>query len=288
MKIDNHKILTICRIPSKLYYALFKEGGDNLLSVYCSIKAFKAGQIKFKSYKAKNNKFVGNYSLLRSKTNVSLSTLKKYVPILENMELLKFDKNGDVLLLGNKKLKSLYGDKIVPVPVCLKLTDTRYACMSVRLHSAQKQQHLMMEKKANLRELLMQGESGVKNLKQLKKLKKLIKEHGKDASKLNYTDETVLSIQGYAFLKHHREHNKPLGNYYKKKLKEKGLVSTNRRFKEISNTQRMSYNEFLFFRRSGATPCNVVYRRNRMMEEVISSFTPINIIDIFNNSSLCI
>lgn len=285
MKIESHDILTISRIPSRLYYALFKEGGDNLLSVYCSLKAFKAGQIKFKAYKSKNNKFVSGYSLLRSQTNISLSSLKRYVPVLETMGLLKFEENGDVSLLGNKKLKSLYGNKIVPVPVCNKLVNTRYACMTVRLHSKQQQQFRMIEKKANLSELLMQGESGVKTLKQLKKLKKLIKEHGNDVSKLNYTDETVLSIQGYAFLKHHKEDNKSLGNYYKKKLKEKGLVATRRRFKEFSDAQSMSYSEFNFLRKEGATPSNIVFRCNRMMEEVTSSFTPINIINIFNSSS---
>ena len=285
MKIESHKILTISRIPSRLYYALFKEGGDNLLSVYCSIKAFKGEQIKFKAYKSKNNKFVGGYSLLRSKTNISLSTLKRYVPVLENMGLLKFEVNGDVSLLGNNKLKSLYGEKIVPVPVCMKLVDTRYACMTVRLHSAQQQQYRMIEKKANLRELLLQGVDAVKNLRQLKAFKKAVKKYGNDASKLNYTDQTVLSVQGYAFLKHHKKDNKSLGNYYKKKLKEKGIVSTNRRFKEMSGYEPMSYSEFLFLRKVGATESKVVYRRNRVMKELTSSFTPINIIDIFNISS---
>lgn len=286
MKIDNHNILTITRIPSRLYYALFKEGGDNLLSVYCSIKAFKGGQIKFKSYKSKNNKFVGGYSLLRKKTNVSLSTLKKYVPVLENMGLLKFEENGDVSLLGNNKLKSVYGEKIVPVPVCTKLVDTRYACMTVRLHSAQKQQFQMIDKKANLRELLLQGLDGVKNLRQLKAYKKAVKKYGEDASKLNYTDQTVLSVQGYAFLKHHKKDNKSLGNYYKKKLKEKGIVSTTRRFKEMSGYEPMSYSEFLFLRQVGATESKMVYRRNKVMEELTSSFTPINIVDIYNINNL--
>lgn len=282
MKIDNTNIIAISRIPSRLYYALFKEGGDNLLSVYCSLKAYKAGQIKFKSYKSKNNKFVGGYSLLRAKTNISLATLQKYVPVLINMGLLKFEANGDVSLLGNNKLKSLYGFKIVPVPVCIKLTDTRYACMTVRLHSAQRQQFNQIEKKGNLRELIFQGESGIKNLKQLKAYKKAIKKYGDDVTKLNFTDETVLSLQGYAFLKHHKQDNKALGAYYKKVLKSKGLVATSRRFKEVSAFKAMSYNDYLFLRVNGAVPNNNVYKNGRIMEEVVSSFTPINIIDIFN------
>lgn len=280
--ISNQNIVGIARIPSRLYYALFKEGSDNLLSVYCTLKKFKGEKVKFKAYKSKNNKFVSGYSLLRSGTNISLATLRKYVPVLINMGLISFEKNGDVSLLGNNKIKRKYGNKIVPVAVCIKLTDTRYSCMSVRIHSKQEQQSRMIEKKANLRELLLLGNRNVRNLKQLKALNRAKRKYGNDISKLNFTDQTVLSIQGFNFLKNHTENNKSLGNYYKRKLKQKGLVDTTRRFKLFSNNTTLNYSDYKFLKSIGEIENKYLFKNNRLVEEIISSFTNINIVDRFN------
>lgn len=279
---NSRNIRKIVRIPSKLYSSLFNEGGDALLSVYSTLKADKAGEIKFKSFKSKNNKFVGGYSLLRHKTNISLATLKKYVPVLVNMGLIRFESKGDVSMLGNNKLKKSFGTKMIPVAVSEKLIETRYNCVSVRLHSAMKNQERRIERKKNLSELLSSDESQVKTLKKLKQIKRAKRKYSLED--LAITDQTVLSLQGFALLKCGEKDNKTKGAYWKRKLKQKGILATSRQFKLVEG-MGMPYSQYSYLRAQGAFPKNTIYKYGGASEELISSFTSINIVDIFNNYS---
>jgi hypothetical protein len=115
----------VARISSKLYFDLYQKGGDKLIAVYVILKTSRNGEIKYYSHKSKNNKFVGGFSLLRSKTNLTLHSIKKYVPILIDMGLCFIDKNGDFVMIGNEKIKDLYNSrKLVPINIGVNLSET--------------------------------------------------------------------------------------------------------------------------------------------------------------------
>ena len=94
-------------INSKLYSELFELGGDNLISVYAILKFAKNGAIKI--YKEENRNI---FHTLKTKTNLSITTLRKYIKILSKEGLCHFDKAGNFVLKGIKILyqrhKSIY------------------------------------------------------------------------------------------------------------------------------------------------------------------------------------
>ena len=255
----------VIRIPSKLYRELYELGGDKLLAVYCILKGSREGEIKYYSYKSKNNKKVSSYALLRAKTCLSLHSIEKYVPLLIDLGLCYIHKNGDFILLGGEKLKEKYNTKLVPIKVGKNLTDTALNVISVRLYSERRQQNIQIKKKQNQRDLLKQDNP--RNLKELKKLRRLKKLNGSNSVEVN--DKTVLSNQGFAVLKDGSKNNKHKGAYWKKRLKDKGIISTERNFNKIV---RMTFSEYLYFKLSGEKSSNQTYFKGWLVEETVSSF----------------
>jgi len=269
---------TVFRIPSRLYAQLFELGnstpsisGDKLIALYSILKMSRQGEIKYYSYKAKNNKDVSGYALLRAKTGVSLSTLKKYVPLLIELNLCYFDKNGDFVLKGNEKLKKEYGAKLVPILIGKNLIDTSYNVISVRIFSAEKAQKNKIKKKQTRSELIMQA-NNPKSLKDLKRIKRYLKD-GKGIEEIN--EKIVLSLQGFSVLKDGTKDNKSKGCYWKSKLKQKGLVKTTRNFDKI---EEISYVDYLNLKKYGYISNKYVYKKGNICLETVSSFNPINLI----------
>ena len=145
------------RISSKLYSALFKEGGDKLIAVYSVLKTSRGGEVKYYAYTSKNRKFISGYSLLRAKTILTLHTIEKYVPTLIDMGLCFIDKNGDFVLVGNQKLKKQYNNKLLPIKIGVNLTDTAYNSLAVRVFSMEKTQKTQIEKKQTRSEIIAYG-----------------------------------------------------------------------------------------------------------------------------------
>lgn len=260
--------MKVFRISSKLYFALFQKGGDKLISVYSILKTSREGKSHYLSYKSKNNKTVSGYALLRSQTNLSLNTIKKYVPILIDMGLCSIDSDGNVLLLGNRKTKEIYGNKLVPIQIGINLTKTAYNCMIVRLKSAEKQQLHQISVKNHRSELLRQGKNP-KNLKQYQQAKKLIKKLG--TSKIEVNSNVVLSLQGYATLKDGTKDNKSKGSYWKKIMKNNCGLKTKRVFTKVA---KMSKDEYSFLKSSNILEKNAVFssQTSSLYLESISSF----------------
>ena len=266
----------IYRIPSKIYYYLFQYGidnnidGDKLIAVYSILKTNFDNNGKYYSFTSKNNKKVSGYSILRAKTNLTLHTLKKYVPILIKLELCFFDLNNDFVLVGNDKLKTIFNSKkLVPIKIDKNLIHTAYNVYFVRLHSNERKQKKAIEKKYNQRELLKLKDNP-KSLKQLKAIRRLEK---KDDKKGFFTDKCVLSIKGFCYLKF-TEENKLKGNYWKKKLIDKKLVSTKRRFEVI---KKMSYKEFLNSKSNCQFKRNLKYVNGCMVLELVSELTILSV-----------
>lgn len=264
----------IARINSRLYFDLFERGGDRLIAVYAILKTSRNGEIKYYSYTAKNNKFIGGYSLLRAKTNLTLHTIEKYVPTLMEMGLCFIDNNGDFVMLGNEKVKELYNNrKLVPIVIGKNITETAYNVVSVRLFSAEKQQLKQIEVKQNRSELLKQA-SNPSNPKLYKKAKRALKKY--EGVDLTVIDKTVLSNQGFAVLKDGTVNNKSKGAYWKKVLKRNGVVKTNRRFEPICE---MPYAEYLQIKNSGYKAKKHTFNNGFLSEELVSSFSSIDLIN---------
>lgn len=259
----------IVRIPSKLFYHLSERNGDTLVSMYSTLKHFKNGDYKYYAYKAKNNKFVSGYSLLRAKTNLSLSVLKKYVPILIDMGLCSFHDNGDFIMLGGEKTKELYDSyKLVPIQIGKNLTVTKLYCIKVKLISAERQQKRQITKKKNQSELLNQL-TNPKSNKLFKAAKKLEKRLG---NKIEYTDKTILSNQGFSVIVDGEIDNKSKGQYWKSKLISQEIINSERRY-EFG--EKMAYGAFLQYKK--LYPNNkMVYVKGRIAKELVSGFSVIN------------
>lgn len=291
----------VVRIPSRLYYQLFERGGDKLIAVYCNLKSIKKG-FGFKSFTSKNNKKVEGLSLIRYNSNISLKTIEKYIPMLLELGVVSIQFNGDVRFLGNNALKKIYSApetlinsktgkvfknrnagkvKLVPILIGDKIKDTALNAVSVRVFSAERRQKTLIKTKKNQSEVLSHKfapENHKDYKKALRLSKRLIKETGTD--KISFTEKTILSNQGYAKLKDQSENNKSKGAYWKRKLKERGLIETSRRFAPI---MKMSLKDYLAYKKSGVKQKNEVFCNGYLVEEKISSFSPINNIPIYNS-----
>lgn len=253
------------RINSKLYFDLFDRGGDKLIAVYSILKTSRNNQIKYYAYKASNNKTVSGFGLLKAKTNLPLNTIKKYVPVLIDMGLCYIDKNGDFVILGGEKTKELYScTKLVPIKIGRNLIDTAANSFVVRLHSKQKAQEIQIQKKKYLSEL--QGKAKYSNDAQ-KKLKKML--NFSKAGETSLTDNILLSNKGFATLNKFTD-NKSSGQYYKRVLKNKGLISTERRYKRIS---QLSYNDYKSLRNNNCISSSQLFNNGWLIEELVSSFS---------------
>jgi hypothetical protein len=238
------------------------RGGDKLIAVYSILKTSRDNNIKYYAYTAKNNKFMGGYSLLRAKTNLTLHSIKKYVPILIDIELCFIDKNGDFVLIGNEKIKQKYNSKLVPIKIGSNLTDTVYNSLTVRLFSLEKSQKTQIEKKQTRSEIIAYGS---------KKLSKYYdKKYGHN---LEVNEKTVLSLQGFGDLKHGEKNSirdiKSSGAYYKRKLREKGIVKTKREFKKL---EKSTYSEYIQMKKYFTIGRKITYKNGWIVEEQISSF----------------
>lgn len=255
----------VVRIPSKAFFALSERGSDKLVAVYATLKHCKNGDIKYYAYTAKNNKFVSGYNLLRNKTNLSLCTLKKYVPLLIEMGLCSFHINGDFVLLGGEKTKELFSSfKLVPIVIGKNITTTQYNCLSVKVHSAERQQLKKINQKKFRSELLNQTAF---NWKAYKKAKKIGVEE--------ITDKTILSNQGFAKLKDGTEDNASKGSYWKSRLVKHGIIKSTRRYllgNEMSYATYIEYKGYFFQR-------GMTYKNGCLAQEIIAGFTAIDLVN---------
>ncbi len=263
----------VARINSRLYYDLFTKGGDKLISTFAILKTSRESD-KFYAYTSRNKKFVGGFSLLRAKTNLTLHTIKKYVPTLIEMGLVNIESSGDVYVMGGEKIKTLYSSrKLVPILIGKNLNDTTDNSFSVRLFSAKTQQEREIIKKQNRSELLKQALNPTNPKLYRKAIKLLNKLNGEG---ITIVDAVVLSNQGYALLKNSVFNNKPMGGYWKRKLIKKGNIKSKRRFKRLEKMSYSTYLDYISFYPSR----KLVYKNGFLCEEIVSTLEPLNKINL--------
>lgn len=265
----------ITRINSRLYYDLFSsdESGDRVISLFLHLKQIRGNNRCIESYKARNNKFVSGYSLLRAKSNISISTLKKYVPILINKGLVRFDEMGNVFVLGGDKINILYStEKVVPVQLGKNLVETAHNSFYVRIHALYGAQKKQIAKKKSQKELLLQVASpkSATEYKKALRLKKQLEEKGKV---IEIVDTPILSREGFSKLRFKKDTTKMVskssGFYYKKILKDRGSISTRRRFEKV---MKMTYSEYNNCK-NYYTSSSYTYINGYLSIELISSFS---------------
>lgn len=261
----------IVRIPSKLYNSLDQKGGAKLIAYYAMVKYYK-DDIKYYAYKAKNNKTVSGSSLIRSKTNISLNSIRKYNPQIIELGLSYFDHKADYVLKGNRKLKKEYGQKLVPIRIGKNLIKTQYNILSVKINSAYNNQQKEISKKKHRSEILSHKNNPRSN-REARKIKSLISTFG---TEIIVNDKAILSNQSYAKIKDGSIDNKSKGQYWKKVLVKNGIVITERVYEFI---KKMSYEQYLVARQN-SNYVNIIYRKGFLCLESISSFKPIDLVSM--------
>ena len=246
-------------INSKLYADLFSLGGDNLVAVYCMLKFSKNGEIKI--YKEKNRNI---YHTLKTKTNLSVTTLRKYIKQLVKLEVCYFDSVGNFILKGNNKLNKEYKkEKLVRVKVG-SYKQTRLFSFAVRIRTMERLQKKAIDRKHEQNKILARQRKGyciTKREKNFLKSCEMYKSEG------DYTAKTVLSNQGYSKLKKGYEASKSVGYYWKKRLVSAEIIKTERQFKFLRKGTKLDYLENREFDRT------VVYKKGKIYKELIPSFT---------------
>lgn len=267
----------IVRINSKLYFDLFQKGGDKLIAVYCILKSSRNGEVKYYSYKSKNNKTVRGLNILRTKTSLTLHSIEQYVPMLIDMGLCFIDFNGDFVLIGNKKVNEKFNSrKLVPIKIGRNMMETSYYVVSVRIHSAQKKQENQIKIKLTRSEQLVQGKNP-RNINDYRKSLQIIKMYGEN---IKISEKTVLSNEGFCLLKQGESKKESIkfvksnGTYWKRKLKSIGLVKTSREFTPI---KKMTYAEYRLLRSQNVLEKNHTYKKGFLQEEAISSFKSVDL-----------
>ena len=247
-------------INSKLYADLFSLGGDNLVAVYCMLKFSKNGEIKI--YKEKNRNI---YHTLKTKTSLSVTTLRKYVKQLVKLELCYFDSVGNFVLKGNNKLNKEYKkEKLVRVKVG-SYKQTRLFSFAVRIRTMERLQKKAIDRKNEQNKILARLRKGYSITKREKNFLKSCEMY---KSEIDYNNaKTVLSNQGYSKLKKGYEASKSVGNYWKKQLVSAEIIKTERQFKFLRKGTLSDYLQNREFDRT------IVYKNGKIYKELIPSFT---------------
>ena len=246
-------------INSKLYADLFSLGGDNLVAVYCMLKFSKNGEIKI--YKEKNRNI---YHTLKTKTNLSVTTLRKHIKQLVKLEVCYFDSVGNFVLKGNNKLNKEYKkEKLVRVKVG-SYKQTRLFSFFVRIRTMERLQKKAIDRRHEQNKILARQRKGhciTKREKNFLKSCEMYKSEG------DYNAKTVLSNQGYSKLKKGYEASKSVGYYWKKKLVSAEIIKTERQFKFLRKGTLLDYLQNREFDRT------IVFKNGKIYKELIPSFT---------------
>ena len=246
-------------INSKLYADVFSLGGDNLVAVYCMLKFSKNGEIKI--YKEKNRNI---YHTLRTKTNLSVTTLRKYTKQLVKLEVCYFDSVGNFVLKGNNKLNKEYKkEKLVRVKVG-SYKQTRLFSFFVRIRTMERLQKKAIDRRHEQNKILARQRKGyciTKREKNFLKSCEMYKSEG------DYNAKTVLSNQGYSKLKKGYEASKSVGYYWKKNLVSAEIIKTERQFKFLRKGTLLDYLQNREFDRT------IVFKNGKIYKELIPSFT---------------
>jgi hypothetical protein len=252
-------------INSKLYAHLFQEGGDSLIAVYALLKSAK--RINGKVFKEQNRNI---YHTLKTETNLSISTLRKYIKVLTKENLCYFDSIGNFCLVGGNKInKQFNSKKIVPIEIGT-YKETKLFSFRVRVISMEQQQKNIIDRRHELNKVNGRELKGYRLSQQEINFMKSWKDSDLNylENKESYCAKTVLSNQGYSKLKFGETKSKGSGYYWKKKLVSAGIIKVRRKFKYIKKCSYKEYRQLKF-----NVDISLVYIKGRLFKELIPEFT---------------
>lgn len=247
-------------INSKLYSGLFELGGDNLLAVYCKLKFAKRRKIKI--YKEQNKNI---YQTLKTETNLSVTTLRRYIKVLSKENLCYFDTKGNFCMSGTNKINNYYKSKKTIRVEIGSYKETKLFSFRIRLKRLEQNQKNTLDRKYKQKNIMSRMSKGYFVTKQERRFLNNCEKRKKTVE--GYTAKTVLSNQGYSKLKHGAERSKGSGFYWKSKLVKANIVQVKRRFKFLRKGTVLDYLEN---RRIDRT---ITYKNGRIFKELVPSFT---------------
>jgi len=240
-------------VHGRVMHHVLSIGDVGTLACYAILR-MHSQYARYNSYTAKNGKTVSGYNLIRQKTGMSLNVLQNKVPSLIRAGLCSFNEKGDLILLGDRKLRKAYYTSKNPKQVFShtrkertkwKQRGVKYVAVRASSYKEAKEflQVLLLHssitsqtsEKAHKKERLdrlnsySKGFLGGQTIKEWKKLKKLKRDRPEKFS--GYRSDLCLSLKGTAkAVSATTSTSESLGSYYRQKLKKSGLISTQRRF----------------------------------------------------------
>lgn len=235
------------RLESNFLYELLNEGGFGLVATFAELKIKRNSPEKFIAFKYKSNhKTCGGYRLLHTCTKLSINTLKKHVPTLVKMGLVKFYENGDVYIAGNnktnRKKKNQLNKKVVPIIIGNSYTQTKSNVEFVLIHSNERKQRVEIVNKERQSEAIIACSSkyGSPTKNQIKLVKKLNCEGIMTVGDLKLSKFTSISnsrigelCTSYSGVR--VKDTKSYGFRKKRKFRENGFMTTRRVYKALES-----------------------------------------------------
>ena len=230
--------------------------------MYSILKFYKNGEIKYY-----NEGKLKGYNLLHAKTKLSITTLKRYVPQLEQLGLCAFDKHKQLSLLGTNKINTLYKKgklKFVPIQIG-SYKETKLFSFRVRILNMEQNQKNTIDTKSHRINIIakFQKRQYLTKLefKQFKNFK------DKNLSEDDLNDKVVLSIQGYYKLKSGKPNRNNNGQFWKAKLQKAGIIKTRRVQELIKKCNKEEFEILNNYDRA------LFYYKGAVYRECISEFT---------------
>jgi len=221
-------------LNSVLYASLFELGGDNLISVYAHLKFGKNGAIKY----YKKDKSI--YKTLKQSTNLSITTLKKYISILQKEGLVYFDTVGNFVLLGNNKINKKYKKKgrtkLVPIEIGT-FKETKLYSFRVRVFKMEQQQKNRIDRRDRLNNIIERKKnSRFLSKSQFAQFKAMTDLDWEYYNSKTFEANTVLSNLGFSKLK-----GSGNGAYWKQQLVSAQIIKTKRNIKAVRKCTKAEY-----------------------------------------------
>jgi hypothetical protein len=247
-------------LNSKLYATLFQRGGDNLLAIYAKLKYCKNGEIKIYKEEGRNI-----FTTLKRKTDISVSTLRKYIKVLIEEDTCYFDTKGNLVLRGGNTINKQFSSrKTVKIEVGT-YQETKVNSFKVRVLFMEKLQRRAIDRKAKRNNIKARSSKGYFITKKERSFLKRCEDRDK-RSDYNLA-KTVLSNYGFSKLKHGAIKSKSSGHYHKNKLLKAKIIIVERRYQFIMFGSKSEYLRDKQFDRT------LRFSRGRIYRELVAHFT---------------
>lgn len=247
-------------INSRLYATLLEEGNDGLIAVYAHLKFGKNGAIKY--YKQEK---VSIYKTLKKATNLSITTLRKYIPKLQHLGLVKFDSAGNFCILGSNKINKQYKKgklKLVPIQIGT-FTETKLYSFRVRIFKMEQQQKNRIDRRDRLSNIIERKKNNrFLSKSQFAQFKAMTDLDWEYYGSKTFEANTVLSNLGFSKLK-----GSGNGAYWKQQLISAGIIKTKRNIKVVRKCTKAEYQLIKHLDRSYS------YYNGKLYKEFPSIFT---------------